>query len=73
MVVHAVEAVTGRTAAELTAGQTPEPFTDCGSEAAAAASALGIVNGVGNGEFAPDRFLTRQQAAAMLARATSLT
>ncbi len=34
-----------------------------------AAAALGIVNGVGNNEFAPSRFITRQEIAVMFYRA----
>ena len=71
MVVRGLEAVTGRSGAELAAGQAAETFSDCDSEAVAVASALGIVNGVGHGQFAPERFLTRQQAATMLARAAA--
>ena len=71
MVVRGLETVTGRSGAELAAGQAAETFSDCDSEAVAVASALGIVNGVGHGQFAPERFLTRQQAATMLARAAA--
>ncbi len=34
-----------------------------------AAAAMGIVNGVGDGEFAPDNFITRQEIAVMFYRA----
>jgi len=44
-------------------------FSDTSNEHILAASALGIVNGRGNGLFAPDAYITRQEAAVMLARA----
>lgn len=59
---------------EVTTGQTVFPaaadaFTDCDSEAVRKASAAGIVNGVGDGRFAPADGLTREQLATMLYRA----
>ena len=35
-------------------------------------ASLGVVNGVGNGKFAPQQQLTRQQAASMLHRLGNL-
>ncbi len=43
-------------------------FTDTTSANVLAAAALGIVNGRGNGLFAPNDTITRQEAAAMLTR-----
>ena len=45
------------------------PFSDDHSEEAAAAYALGIIQGRGGGVFDPDALITRQEAAAMLCRA----
>lgn len=45
-----------------------DPFTDTGNGDVLAAYALGIVNGVSTREFAPGGSITRQEAAAMLAR-----
>ena len=47
-------------------------FTDCGDSHVVTAWRLGIVDGVGNGKFAPDRSITRQEAAAMLTRAAKV-
>ncbi|MCL1858944.1 MAG: S-layer homology domain-containing protein [Oscillospiraceae bacterium] len=47
-------------------------FTDTSDKAVLAANALGIVNGVGNKKFAPDDFLTRAQAAAIINRTAHL-
>ncbi len=44
------------------------PFTDTSDTAVIQAQALGIVSGVGDGKFAPDALVTREQAAAMLSR-----
>jgi len=41
-------------------------FNDTDDPAIRAAAALGIVNGTGDGNFTPDRTLTRQEAATML-------
>ncbi len=46
-----------------------ESFTDTENEAILAAAALGFASGRGNGGFDPSAFVTRQEAAAMLARA----
>jgi hypothetical protein len=61
-------------------GLTPErsgAFTDVADTAwyapyVGTASAYGIVNGVGSGKFDPNGTITRQQAAAMVARAAAL-
>lgn len=46
-----------------------EPFVDTQNPNIAAANSLGIVNGVGNGKFAPDYTATRQEVSTMLYRA----
>ena len=43
------------------------------AEYVAAASSLGIINGVGNGKFDPNAEITRAQMAAMISRALKLT
>jgi len=57
----------------LTGVQLPDyggasPFSDCADADVLKAFSLGIVNGMGDGTFAPDATLTREQAAAMLGR-----
>ncbi len=49
------------------------PFRDTGDAMVLRAYALGVVQGVGDGRFAPDATLTREQAAAMLGRVYELT
>ena len=49
-----------------------DPFTDTQREDVVEAYALGIVNGVGNGRFAPDDSITREEAAKMLWNAAAL-
>ncbi|HPL99098.1 MAG TPA: S-layer homology domain-containing protein [Bacillota bacterium] len=44
------------------------PFTDTSDSDVIKAYSLGIVSGIGNGLFAPDASLTREQASTMLAR-----
>lgn len=44
------------------------PFSDCSDLDVLKAYQLGIVNGMGDGTFAPDATLTREQASAMLGR-----
>ena len=43
-------------------------FSDTKDEDVLLCASLGVVNGVGNGKFAPQQQLTRQQAASMLHR-----
>ena len=43
-------------------------FTDCTDEDVLLCASLGIVNGVGDGRFEPDRSISRQEAASMLHR-----
>ena len=47
-------------------------FSDTKDEDVLLCAALGVVNGVGNGKFAPQQQLTRQQAASMLHRLGNL-
>ena len=49
-----------------------DPFTDTHHADVVEAYALGIVNGVGNGRFAPDESITREEAAKMLWNAAAL-
>ncbi len=72
MLSLSVKEITGKTLAELSAGSEALTFSDCDNPNVLAASALGIVNGIGNDRFAPNRFITREQAAAMLARAAAV-
>ena len=44
------------------------PFTDTQDENVAKMAKVGVVNGMGDGTFAPDAKLTREQAATMLSR-----
>jgi hypothetical protein len=68
MLGNAVRVMTGRTLTELAEDRKPAAFSDCGDADVQAAAALGIVNGMGGGLFAPERFLTRAQATALLTR-----
>jgi hypothetical protein len=72
MLSLSVKEITGKTIAELSAGSEALTFSDCDNPDVLAASALGIVNGIGNDRFAPNRFITREQAAAMLARVAAV-
>jgi len=72
MLARAVEAATGSKLAELSAGAEPVKFSDCADEDVLAAASLGIIQGVGNGKFAPGVFLTREQAATLISRAADL-
>lgn len=49
------------------------PFTDIDDYYVSAANAVGIVQGVGDGKFEPDREITRQEAAVMLCKAYKYT
>lgn len=62
--VKLYEAMSGQKAPA--AGESP--FTDTSDPAVIQAQALGIVSGVGDGKFAADALVTREQAAAMLFR-----
>jgi hypothetical protein len=47
-------------------------FIDCSDDSVAIASALGIVNGMPNGEYEPYGQITRQEAATMLSRSSAI-
>lgn len=47
-------------------------FTDCDDKFVLLAAEMGIVQGVGNGAYEPERSITREEAALMLARARFL-
>ena len=53
-------------------GKTAVSFSDTKDEDVLLCASLGVVNGVGNGKFAPQQKLTRQQAASMLHRLGNL-
>lgn len=61
-----------RTGRELSVLQQEYPFQDSTSANVIAASALGIVNGRGEGVFDPYATITRQEAAALLMRAAKV-
>ena len=65
---------TGNTVQQLIVyrGGTDSSFTDTDNADVLACASLGIVNGVGNGRFAPDAHITREQAATMLVRAAGI-
>ena len=52
--------------------RTQVSFSDTKDEDVLLCASLGVVNGVGNGKFAPQQKLTRQQAASMLHRLGNL-
>ena len=52
--------------------KTAVSFSDTKDEDVLLCASLGVVNGVGNGKFAPQQQLTRQQAASMLHRLGNL-
>ena len=54
------------------AEKTAVSFSDTKDEDVLLCASLGVVNGVGNGKFAPQQQLTRQQAASMLHRLGNL-
>lgn len=60
-----VRAKTGETIYQLVAKY---PFKDTTDYNVIAAYALGIINGVGNGDFAPESSITRQDAAVLLTK-----
>lgn len=72
MLARTMEAATGRTIQTLAEDAVPVSFSDCDDPDVLAAASLGIIRGVGEGKFAPGRFLTREQAAALVARAAGL-
>ncbi len=65
LVVNMAEKVIGTAITPADAGT----FSDCKETAVLKAYAAGIVNGVGDGKFAPDTTTNREQIATMIARA----
>lgn len=59
---------TGLEAGDILQDDKTSPFTDTDSGSVIAANRLGLVSGRGDGTFDPDGSITRQEAAAMLAR-----
>lgn len=47
---------------------TANDFSDCSDGRVKTLTAMGIINGMGDGTFAPDEFITREQAATILYR-----
>lgn len=72
VVVCLLEQVSGQSIQDFLAGQglatNPNTYTDTRDPDVLAASALGILGGVGGGRFAPDSILTRGQIGAILNR-----
>ena len=72
MLAAAFPALSGETLAQRAEGLEAPAFTDCDDPDVLNAAALGIIQGVGNQQFHPNHFLTREQAAALLARTADL-
>ncbi len=72
MFVHLLEAASGKNITALLEERdlslNYEAFTDTADENVLAMNALGVINGVGDGQFGPDGTLTRGQIAAILNR-----
>jgi len=64
--------VLDQTGKALVAWENAAPFDDCTDTAVTAAYALGIVNGRADGVFDPASSITREEAAAMLARSAKV-
>jgi len=71
ILMKAVALHTGKTAEQLTEGLASVDLYDATDASAMAAAKLQLVKGYGNGSFAPDRLITREEAAVMLARAAA--
>jgi hypothetical protein len=68
MLALTLEEMTGSSVAELSAESMAVGFSDCSEPDVLAVASLGITKGTGNGRFAPYSFISREQAAVMLAR-----
>ena len=68
LIVNCVTPVLGLSAEEIV-GDNEAQFTDADDVAIDAAALLGIVNGVGDKQFAPEKEITRQEIAVMMHRA----
>lgn len=69
MLVKSLEVMTGKTAKQLASAENMVQFMDCDNESVKICATLGIVEGYGNDLFKPGKFINRQEAAIMLARA----
>lgn len=67
-----LQRMTGKDLLELAAGREAVHFTDCSLAEVEAAASLGIIQGIGNGRFAPNHFMTREQAAVILDRTAKI-
>lgn len=72
LIVNCVTPVLGLSAEDL-AGENTSPFTDVDDLSVTTASLLGIVNGVGDKLFAPEKAITRQEIATMMHRGMNAT
>lgn len=74
LIAAAAKKCTERNVQEMCIEQERVPgfFSDTEDIDVLACAALGIVNGVGNGKFAPDKAIKREEAAAMLYRAAKV-
>lgn len=70
LIVNCVTPVLGLSAEEIVGDNTTQ-FTDIDDVSVNTAALLGIVNGVGDGLFAPEKEITRQEIAVMMHRATN--
>ena len=70
LAINLIEEKTGKTLDDILIEKglsiSNNPFTDTSDKIVTAANKLGIVNGKGNGIFAPNGYITRQEAAVML-------
>lgn len=67
-VIQVISKHTGLDSSDILQGDKTSPFTDTDSLWVIAANRLGLVSGRGDGTFDPEGSITRQEAAAMLAR-----
>lgn len=70
MAVATYESLSGKTVSDYSG---ENPFSDTADPAVLRAYGLGIVTGVDDNHFSPDRFLTREQAVTILGRVYELT
>ncbi len=67
-----LQRMTGKDLVELAAGRESVHFTDCDLAEVEAAASLGIIQGVGDDRFAPNHFMTQEQAAVILDRTAKI-
>lgn len=70
ILAYSFEEITDESLESIAKQRDAVTFDDTEDPYVLAAAALGIVNGVGESKFAPDRYITREEAAVMLARAS---